>query len=341
VAAPIFISHAAADANLADAVYRLLKLGADATQKQIFCSSVPETGIPTGATFVDHIRDRMAGASLVVYLVTPSWQESAFCLCELGAGWALGHRPFPLLVSPIGYADLDAVLTGVQAARIDDAGELDKLFDAVTEILGTRPATAGWTRHRDEFLLEARMTLLPNVAAATRVAASEHQAALNLAERRGRELGQATGEIGVLNSKLTAMAAEEPGSARKQILVADNERQEFDALVAELEQELRLLPWIVVDVLFHRVAGHDFTPDDWSDVEREVANGFLTEYEADRGPVVAINTSDPRVRRAYEAARVLADYSASSELKQAFEDEHDLDLDFGNRRVWVALGMLQ
>jgi len=185
------------------------------------------------------------------------------------------------------------------------------------------------------------MTLLPNVAAATRVAAPEHQAALNLAERRGLELEEATGEIGVLRSKLITMAAEEPGSGRKQILVAGNERHEFDALVGELEEELRPLPWIVVDVLFHRVARHDFRPDDWSDVEREVANGFLSEYEGDRGPVVDINTSDPRVRRAYETARALMDYGPSSELKQAFEVEHDLDLDFGNRRVWVALSMLQ
>src|SRR5262245_59010999 len=46
-------------------------------------------------------------------VITPAYYESAFCLCELGATWIMGSEAMPLLVPPLDYDDLKAVLIGV------------------------------------------------------------------------------------------------------------------------------------------------------------------------------------------------------------------------------------
>lgn len=82
-AGKVFISHAAADKKLADHLLDLLQTGVDVPRRQIFCTSLEGMGVPKGTTFVEWIRQELVDAKLVVALITPTYFESIFCLCEL------------------------------------------------------------------------------------------------------------------------------------------------------------------------------------------------------------------------------------------------------------------
>ncbi|NCS74765.1 MAG: toll/interleukin-1 receptor domain-containing protein, partial [Deltaproteobacteria bacterium] len=86
---PVFISHAAANRELADALVDMLETGIGITDTDVFCSSLEGMGIPSGVNFVDFVRGQISSPRAVVLLLSQDYLASQFCLCELGASWAL------------------------------------------------------------------------------------------------------------------------------------------------------------------------------------------------------------------------------------------------------------
>jgi hypothetical protein len=62
-------------------------MGVGLREEDYFCSDLPGTGVKPGQDFVDRIREELHGTELVVEIITPSYLESKFCLCELGGLW--------------------------------------------------------------------------------------------------------------------------------------------------------------------------------------------------------------------------------------------------------------
>ena len=56
-------------------------------------------GIPGGTNFVDHIKSQIQKPDLILLMLSPNYMESMFCLCELGAGWAMSHDMIPIIGS--------------------------------------------------------------------------------------------------------------------------------------------------------------------------------------------------------------------------------------------------
>jgi hypothetical protein len=137
----IFLSHAAADRALTDDLKRMLQASIGLAPDDFFFSSGVGTGVPTGESFIDYIRQAMRDAQLVVAVITPAYAQSPFCLAELGATWALGPSFFPLAAPQIDRGRLGATLTGIQVERIDADEALAGLHQRVCEILG-RPMNA-------------------------------------------------------------------------------------------------------------------------------------------------------------------------------------------------------
>lgn len=106
----IFISHAVADKELVDAFVDFLQTGCGVSHEDIFCSSLEGMTIPEGSSFVQFMEETLRGADFVIMIITPSYYESIFCVCELGATWILQHNNFPLLVPPLDWSDFKAVL---------------------------------------------------------------------------------------------------------------------------------------------------------------------------------------------------------------------------------------
>lgn len=94
----LFISHAAVDKQMAEALVELLRLGADLPRDRIFCTSVEGTKVASGRNSGNVIRDTLVEAPLVLQLITPAFLTSTFCMWELGGQWALARDCFPLVV---------------------------------------------------------------------------------------------------------------------------------------------------------------------------------------------------------------------------------------------------
>ena len=149
----IFVSHAAKDAELVENFVDLLQLGVNVHPDHVFCSSLPGMNIPTGVAFVQHIRSQIAAPEVVLLLISPEFLKSQFCNNEVGASWALSLPIYPLLVPPVGYADVRGVIDGVQVSKLNDKEKLNDLRDDLTEKLSLTPfRTSHWERKRDKFL---------------------------------------------------------------------------------------------------------------------------------------------------------------------------------------------
>lgn len=149
----IFISHAASNENLVEEVVDLLQVGVGVHPDDVFCSSLPGMGIPTGTDFITYIKSKVQNPNLVLLLVTPEFLKSPFCNNEVGASWALSLPIRPLLVPPLEYHDVRGVLAGTQIAMLNDKEKLSDLRDEITDKLGLKPLrTSHWERKRDRFM---------------------------------------------------------------------------------------------------------------------------------------------------------------------------------------------
>jgi hypothetical protein len=151
--AKIFISHAVVDAALASALSNLLQLGVGVRADHIFCCSIEGLNIETGTNFISYIEDKLSKASLFIPLFSQNFLESRFCLCEMGAAWALKKTLFPVSVSPVGPKDVNAILSVTQLAEIDSAPKLGELRDKIGNLLNMKVyETAIWEREKTLFL---------------------------------------------------------------------------------------------------------------------------------------------------------------------------------------------
>jgi hypothetical protein len=140
----LFLSHASTDQPLADAFLEMVQQAIGLAPDDIFYSSGKGTGVPAGAEFSSHIRDRLRAAPVVVALISPAFRASEFCLAELGAVWA-GARSkdfFPLAVPPTQRSELSATLVGIQAEALDDRSALAGLLQRVSKRLDRRYSAA-------------------------------------------------------------------------------------------------------------------------------------------------------------------------------------------------------
>jgi hypothetical protein len=151
--ARIFVSHAAKDKALVEEFVDLLHLGMGVGPDDVFCTSLPGMGIPTGADFVSFIKANVQTPEVIILLISPAFLDSEFCGNEVGASWALSIQVVPLLIPPVGHSDLRGVLFGKQAAKLTDKTKLSDLRDDLTQRLSLTPfRTSHWERARDKFL---------------------------------------------------------------------------------------------------------------------------------------------------------------------------------------------
>jgi TIR domain-containing protein len=153
--ARIFVSHASADKPLVDKfVDIVLLLGCRVPPADLFYSSRPDTGVPSGMDLNAYIRNEVAGPGLVVAVLSPTFQMRPFCIAELGAAWSRAGRLFPLALPTMARTDLDGVLSGVMVRSLDDGAALNELADRVAEVTGQRPSATHWGGYRDQWLSE-------------------------------------------------------------------------------------------------------------------------------------------------------------------------------------------
>ncbi len=172
----VFFSHASRDFEVVSALVETLRMGVGLREEDYFCSDLPGTGVKPGQDFVDRIREELHGTELVVEIITPSYLESGFCLCELGGLWVTMKQNFPLLVAPSRREDLTGVLGNVHAPYLEEG--LDDLADAVAGVIGRKTGLSSWSRAKDKFLIRWP-ELMQNVKDRAQVSREEYDRALN------------------------------------------------------------------------------------------------------------------------------------------------------------------
>jgi hypothetical protein len=96
-----FISHATEDHELVSELVDFMEMALKVDRSKVYCTSGNGTKkIRTGTNFIKDIRDNVIGTKLVIFILTPNYFKSSFCLAELGAAWALSSDIYPIVIPP-------------------------------------------------------------------------------------------------------------------------------------------------------------------------------------------------------------------------------------------------
>jgi len=337
----LFISHASADKALVSAFVDLLEGGVGVAPRDIFCSSRTGQSVKPGAHFDEAIRETLGASGCVVALISENFYASAFCMCELGGVWLTAKSFLPVLVPPLNFKSLKAVLEGVQVTMIDSAESLDQLRDELEERLAIKAhGTPRWNERRERFLagltnaLNSIVVTAPvqrNVHEALKKKLAEYETTYQDQQAELERLKSVNAEL--LKTKDLAAAAD---VVRKHSTTAEA----FEDLVNTANTALRRLPRIVREACYYQFGiGGDYYPEpnDWEDVTSAVEHGHLCLLNEDTS--AALDEKDPKARKAIDALVALsswlneppedfegwyaAEYEGIPELaRRPFWDEH-------------------
>lgn len=333
----IFISHAVADVELVDAFVDFLQTACGVKTEDIFCTSIEGMNIPDGSSFETFIKEKMQDASFVIMIITPSYYESVFCLCELGATWVLQHNNFPLLVPPLTFADLKAVLSPLQAGKINDESDLANLFDRLTKAGFANTTTARFGLKKDAFI-EKFKTL--KIKGRTNVSAKEHdelKAKYDAAVEATLEYDK---EIKKLNSQFKELASKkDPTDVNAILLAHSDEPEKFEALINEFKAAAAKLPRAAMEAMFHGERSetyhlpHHYGSEHIHEGSKDAAQRQFIKLD---GNEVSLMDSHPLVFSALQKLTELRKFmgTASNALIEKYESDHEHPFSIRNRDFW-------
>jgi hypothetical protein len=342
VSSEIFISHAVKDKGIADALVDLLLTSTKISSDQIFCSSLEGLGIPPGVNFVDYIKGKIQEPKAVIALISPNYLGSQFCMCELGATWAMSHDLLPLLVPPLTFEQVKGVLTGVQLARIDESTGLSELTDRLLTLTGTPVgASSRWEVKRNAFLTETLPKILKKIKNPVVVSEVDYKRVQQDYNESLKEMAAYEKMVAELRSQIADLSQLKD---RKQVTAVMRKHSSgadtLDALVTEFSAQLTELPAAVSYVAFaelgagRRVIMNTFKDHDFVDAAaRAIDEQFLTIGEGD----VCLNDRHPQIRKlntAFQELNRFISYGCPADVVQGFEDENNIPMTLENRAYW-------
>ncbi|MFZ5957764.1 TIR domain-containing protein [Pseudomonas knackmussii] len=338
----LFISHAVKDKALADALVDLLQTGIGLNSDQIFCSSLESLGIPSGANFVDHIKSEIQSPAAVLALITPNYFASQFCLCELGATWAMSLKLFPLLVKPLTYEDVRGVLTGVQLTQIDSATRLSELRDQLNASFGLKgDKSARWETKRDSFL-KSLPKILKKLPVLDQISQSEHAKVLSELEDARQYMKEQEDELENLKSLVSKLEkAKDKNEVAAIKRTASDEAEQLEQLEADFGLLLDGLPKHVSYVACKEMGlNQEVKIDRFENAElaSELENAAGRKLiNIDEYGFCSLNDSHPKIKKVFNAYRALERCieNSSTALSESFEEEHDSPLSLDNSDYWT------
>jgi hypothetical protein len=259
----VFISHSARDAELVNSLVTLLKAGVGMREEQYFYTSGAGAAVAPGDDFVARIRDELVDCKLAIELITPSYLESRFCLCELGAVWVSTKQNFPIRTPSVDANDLDGVLGNIQVPQVEEC--LDDLAQRVGDVLGVKFTLANWNGAKKDFLNDLE-DILAKIPPGRQVSFEEYSRVANLVAETETKLNksqEALRKAVTLGDKLDYSLAAIPPLLRMLNDIPVAAEEDRRALVDELElsvvqyayqlygrRDLRAVVWHHVDGQF-------------------------------------------------------------------------------------------
>ena len=162
--AKIFISHSSEDVKM---VSRFVDLLADMglTNEELFCSSVPDYGIPLNEDIYDYLASLFRNYDIyVIFMLSQNYYNSPACLNEMGAAWVLKRDYTSALLPGFSYQEIEgAVNPNKIGFKLDDEDELLKrrlgeLIHILAERTGKSIPEMRWERKRNDFVEDIKST---------------------------------------------------------------------------------------------------------------------------------------------------------------------------------------
>ncbi|OAS21369.1 toll/interleukin-1 receptor domain-containing protein [Paenibacillus oryzisoli] len=258
----IFISHASADSEMVNALMDMIQSQFNLTRENFFNTS--DEQLTAGGNWIEQIRQAMHESTLIMPIITPSYLESAFCICELGAAWVNVANLLPLIVAPLDYTALDATpyRRWLQTIQLDSEKGLSQLFDAINDrkigsgANSTRFISRARDFRKDKLLpfikaMNEREVVTPALVKQLRSDVGRYKEAYELAEVDEKNLREE-------NNKLRQMKDAE--EVKQMDYEKMDEWETFMDLVEKVKDALRPLRRIAVSVLYYNRKAGMFDP---------------------------------------------------------------------------------
>ncbi len=334
------MSHAAADKPFVDHfVDDVIRLGCGAKTDEIFYSSGEDTGVPSGDDLMAHVREQVSDTSLVVAIISPTFQTRPVCIAELGAAWSRAGSLFPMLVPGMPRTALSGILPNILVKYINDGSALDELHDRLSKIFSSTTSSATWGRYREKWLASVDRYAAEIPTARVPTLNELELAESNLLSAR-EALKDAHEDIAGLREQVERLAKAKGVEEVKRIRLPKSESKRFEMLVDNARTALSFLPIIVQNALWHSIRGQGMPwPNDYSgadEARKAYDNGFLMETTDDR---LTPNVEFGQVNRADIAVREVDRFldSASISFKEWFRAKYDMPPKLGNKAAWDVL----
>src|SRR6266496_1983674 len=308
----LFISHAAHDKPLVEALVDLLEGGVGVPHRDVFCSSLKGQSIKPGEDFVDSIRQNLDEATCAMVLISEAYYASAFCMCELGGVWLQSKSCLPVLIPPVDHTNLKAVLGGIQVSKIGSVRDLDELRDELVKRLAIEGYSTPRWNDKCKAFLEALPALLEKIRFTGPVARPAHEKVVKeLADYR-REYEASQAEVTRLNNLVDKLSELKDAPQVAEVVRGHSTAIEnFETLATAAAAAIQPLHWTVREALYQTVRGDHYYPkDNWDEVQGPIEYGQLR-LNADENGVLP-DEKDPKVRKAIEALDGLAGFLGSS-----------------------------
>jgi hypothetical protein len=136
----IFISHAHADEDLVEALVGVITKAVDIPTDSIRCTSLPRYKLPIGVDTASQLKEEIGQTKFVLGIITPQSIESKYVLLELGAGWGLGKRTFPLVARGVKASGIPGPLRQLNWVDLAESRNCYQLIEQLSSVkpLGKR-----------------------------------------------------------------------------------------------------------------------------------------------------------------------------------------------------------
>ena len=347
----IFISHAVADKELADVISDLFSTGMGINaENDIFCTSLEGQSIPSGKNFVQYIKDEIKGCKVIILLLTKNYFASHFCLAELGASWVIAEQcthkneeeviVIPIVVSPVSRNELNSVLTGIQARKIEDSSDWSEIGDEIKQALDIDFRSSIWERKRDQALVQIR-DLTEKKEYTTPIPAAEHNKLKTRYSDAQEELEEMEAQLKAKDDLIKKIEnAKNPDEINQIRLDNMDEYGAFKQLCSTFGQRLSKLDWATKEAIYYENKGEylplpKFGEADCEDNLRKIQIA-LDNKTLSSSTQNQYNTEHPDVEDAINALEELSNYMSEHEdtLAPLLKKEWRCTYDLADRTFW-------
>ncbi|MBH0323399.1 toll/interleukin-1 receptor domain-containing protein [Bacillus cereus] len=348
-----FISHATADRELVSEFVDFMEVALKVDRSKIYCTSgIGTKTIRTGTNFIEDIKKNVIGTKVVIFILTPNYFKSNFCLAELGAAWALNSDIYPILIPPTPIEVLKSTPLS-ESSQVITLNTLDDIVGIADEFIDMKVAKYGGAK-----LLNTRANRLldwikENCSFETNdmISKAEYLSLQSELESLKESISQKNMELVSLQSEREAPLKLERARITEHIYMEEEEEtisswDSFNQFVRIVRKSLSELDDIVISAIyfdeFHRGEAkfwpvqNDFI--NWNTVTELTAKKLI--YIDQDDCQITPNYEEYLVEEAVNLLHALSRCISSdidSEMKREFARNHKFNLDFKSKMFWEEI----